>query len=101
VATHYLKEWPRFFEAVASGDKTFEVRRDDRGFEVGDMLVLREWVLPSKRKSEMYVGAYSGRELRVRVTYVLRGPFVDLLGDECVVLAIRKETTNGEKSQEG
>lgn len=40
---HELKTWPRYFDAVKRGDKSFEVRRDDRGYAVGDTLVLREF----------------------------------------------------------
>jgi hypothetical protein len=38
--THYLKCWPEFFYALRDGSKTFEVRKDDRGFCVGETLVL-------------------------------------------------------------
>lgn len=61
---HELKCWPVYFSAVLRGDKTFEVRKDDRGFKVGDMLWLREWH-PEK--------GYTGAELRKRVTYALSG----------------------------
>lgn len=40
---HDLKCWPKYYEYVASGDKTFEVRRNDRDFRVGDTLLLREY----------------------------------------------------------
>jgi hypothetical protein len=62
--THELKVWPEFFEALADGSKPFEVRRDDRAYEVGDWLHLREWKHPDDR--------YTGRELHRQVTYVLR-----------------------------
>lgn len=62
--THELKCWPHFFDAVADGRKTFEVRFDDRGFEVGDTLRLREYDVPH---------GYTGREVSRAVTFVLYG----------------------------
>lgn len=62
---HELKTWPEFFEAVDNGTKTFEVRKDDRNFKVGDMLCLREWVPDAL--------LFTGRFHYHRVTYVLRG----------------------------
>ncbi len=41
--THRLKTWTEFFQAVLAEDKTFEFRRDDRGFMVGDTLALEHW----------------------------------------------------------
>jgi len=63
--THELKIWPEYFRAVADGRKTFEVRRDDRGFAVGDVLKLREWEPVGNR--------YTGRRVIVEVTYKLAG----------------------------
>lgn len=40
---HVLKTWPKYFKEVQSGDKSFEVRKDDRNFQVGDILELQEW----------------------------------------------------------
>lgn len=39
---HELKTDSEVFTATALGMKTFEVREDDRGFEEGDVLFLRE-----------------------------------------------------------
>lgn len=41
--THDLKVAPPYFDALVSGAKTFEVRKNDRGYQRGDLLRLREW----------------------------------------------------------
>lgn len=61
---HYLKTWPKFFDAVLSGVKTFEFRKNDREFMLGDHLLLKEW--------DPQTEAYTGRELEVHVNYILR-----------------------------
>lgn len=63
--THELKTRPAYFDAIRSRDKKFDVRRDDRGFQKGDTLVLREW-------SPERVG-YTGNEERRTIKYVLTG----------------------------
>jgi hypothetical protein len=62
---HELKCWPDYFNAIGRGEKTCELRRDDRspGFRSGDSLLLREW-----SPSTGYTGAYLVR----CVTHVLR-----------------------------
>ncbi len=74
--THYLKTWPQFFEAVARGEKTFEIRRNDRNFLVGDDLILRKW----DPKTELYVTSDGNSEnaekalvLRCKVMYMSSG----------------------------
>jgi len=59
---HELKTWPEFFEPVFQGIKTFEIRKADRDFRVGDELWLREW--------DFAVG-YTGRECWRLVTFVV------------------------------
>ena len=39
---HFLKTLPEYFRAVKSGVKTFEVRKNDRNYRVGDTLILIE-----------------------------------------------------------
>lgn len=67
--THDLKTHPGPFTATVMGLKQFEFRKDDRGFEVGDVLVLREWD-PSWDPTPSYTGDTATR----RVSYILRGP---------------------------
>ena len=63
--THVLKTWPTHYGAVISGAKSFEVRKADRDFKVGDLLHLVEWD-PDK---ECYTGPSAIRS----VTYILPG----------------------------
>ncbi len=42
MTTHTLKILPQYFEPVLDGSKTFEIRLDDRGFQKGDAIMLRE-----------------------------------------------------------
>lgn len=65
MATHELKTVQPHLSAVQSGSKRAEIRRDDRGFAVGDVLVLREY--------DPAADALTGRFVEVRVTHVLRG----------------------------
>jgi len=61
--THELKSWPEFFEQVISNQKTHELRRaDDRVFNVGEHITLREF----NRESEKY----TGREVTAEITYI-------------------------------
>lgn len=40
---HSLKIWPRFYDPVDLGLKTFEVRKNDRDYRAGDLVIMREW----------------------------------------------------------
>lgn len=40
---HVLKIWPQYFERIVDGTKTFEIRKNDRGFQKGDSVALREY----------------------------------------------------------
>lgn len=74
---HDLKTDPAVFEAVWTGAKTHEIRRNDRGFKVGDTLVLRETVHTGE---EMRAGAplrYTGRVVNKTVSHVLSGYGLD------------------------
>ena len=49
--THRLKILPIFYEKVLDGSKTFEIRKDDRGFKEG----------------------YTKREIEFDISHVLKG----------------------------
>lgn len=75
--THKLKTWSEYFERIVSREKKFELRKNDRDFQVGDILVLQEWYKNLEK--------YSGNEIEVRVTYILRGPTFGIEKDYCVM----------------
>jgi len=62
---HELKTWPAPFKAVWEELKPFEIRLNDRDFEVGDLLRLREWDPGTEE--------FSGRNVWRKVTYILSG----------------------------
>lgn len=64
MTTHYLKTVQPFFSRVETGDKTAELRRDDRPYEIGDTLVLQEYDKATEK--------FSGREITVRITDITR-----------------------------
>jgi hypothetical protein len=87
MTTHRLKCLPERFRPLWSGDKTCdktcEIRRDDRGFRVGDHLMFAEW-------DEQH--GYSGREITTEVTHILVGalPGRIVLPYDLVVMVFRE-----------
>ena len=60
---HELKILPQYFYLVKSGRKNFELRKDDRNFQVRDLVTLREF----------YDGNYTGLEIKnIPINYILR-----------------------------
>jgi len=82
VRRHELKVWPEFFQDLYDDRKRVELRKDDRGFEVGDILLLREW--------DPNTGEYTGSFCTRKVTHILRGgPW---LADGYCAMSIRDVT---------
>jgi hypothetical protein len=75
--SHELKCWPKYFAALLTGRKTFEARKNDRDFQVDDLVVLREW--------DEYATEYTGRTIRRRVSYLLVGPAFGVEEGWCVM----------------
>lgn len=81
---HELKTWPEPFEALIAGRKLYEIRRDDRGFMVGDEIVLLEYDPSHRGTMSIPIGA-TGRWVRARVTYKTPGGSWGLPADLCVL----------------
>lgn len=74
---HELKIYPDFFDAVISGEKTFEIRKNDRPFQKGDLLALNEWDWNS----------YTGRSCLVYVDFIMNNP--EYVKKDMVVMSIK------------
>lgn len=91
-SAHYLKTLPRWFVPAWAGLKPFEIRKNDRFFHAGDLVVLREYDprRPCKEQPPELdppadcICKYTGRQIRGQITYVFQ--------DETVV------TTNADQT---
>jgi hypothetical protein len=63
--THFLKIQYKYFEAVRDGLKTFEIRKNDRNFKVGDHVVLKQLTENSNFNTE-----YTGYSLEFEIGYI-------------------------------
>lgn len=73
---HELKILPEHFENIISGKKTFEVRKYDRTYCVGDLLALNE-----------YDDGYTDRSCLVYVDYILKDE--EFCKKDMVIMAIK------------
>lgn len=78
---HELKILPEYFEAVVSGNKRFEIRKNDRNYKKGDILSLNEY----------QDGQYTGDVYVAEITYITNYA----QQDGYIVLGIKgKQVTN-------
>lgn len=89
-----LKTDPAVFQASWRGAKPFEIRRNDRDFQEGNLLRLRETQFSGTEMADGSPLIYTGRELVVEVTYVLRGPRYGLLAG-WAILGVRRISSAG------
>lgn len=75
MTVHPLKTWPEYFKVVGR-EKTFEIRKNDRNFQVGDILWLQEW---SEEKG------YTGRDKKFTVTYLMIGGQFGIEHEYCIM----------------
>lgn len=81
---HHIKLGATFFDEVAAGEKTFELRKNDRDYKKGDILEMMEFK----------DGKNTGRTVRVLVTYILT-EFTGLEDGYCI-MATSLLNENGE-----
>jgi hypothetical protein len=79
--THELKTDPDVFDLTARGQKPYEIRFNDRDYQVGDKLRLRETMYSGEQMAEHPKEAlleYTGRERVKYIVSILRGPIYGL-----------------------
>ncbi len=64
--THTIKCWPAYFGAIRRKEKNFDVRRDDRGYQKGDTVILREW-------DPTLGGRYTNNDEHRKIKFILTG----------------------------
>ncbi len=69
--THTLKTYPEYFQATWDGMKNFEYRKNDRDFEVEDVIILREFDKEN---------GYTRRAITARVDYIIYGGVFNNVG---------------------
>ncbi len=87
---HRLKIDPEPASHVIREIKTFEVRKNDRDFQVGDTLMLSETRYSALAMRQGQPLEYTGRQIEAQVTYILDGTtFPEALQEDYVILAIK------------
>lgn len=81
---HELKCWPEFYSFLEAGLKPFEARINDRDYQVGDTLFIREF------DPRLVIPSYTGRQCRRTITYILDNPA--FLAPKVVILGLALPT---------
>lgn len=75
--THYLKTWSRYFHDIDCGLKDFELRKNDRNFKVGDILILGE--------IDEFSLLSTGKAIKKTIKYILEGGEFGLHSDYVIL----------------
>ncbi len=77
---HEIKIYPTYYQAIARGEKTFELRKNDRNYKVGDVLKLKEWDGEN----------FTGHRMMRKITYIYHGANKYGLSEGFCILSIKK-----------
>lgn len=82
---HELKTDPAAFDAVAAGLKTYEIRKDDRCFKVGDGLRLLKTRFAGSQMNRGFPLEYTGDVERRVISHILCGAIYGLAEGWCIL----------------
>ena len=74
---HELNTCDEFMPDIATGKKTFEVRKEDRNFSLGDHVILNGW--------NMLLSEYTKDKILALITYKLDGGQFGIKPGYCVL----------------
>jgi ParB/RepB/Spo0J family partition protein len=90
--THEVKLAASWWNDITSGKKRFELRKNDRGYKVGDKLLMQEYA----------AGAFTGRTILADITYMLE-EYTGLTEDYAILgielLKVSETDTAGAESE--
>lgn len=89
--THEVKIQSCYYRDVVKGNKRFELRKNDRGYKVGDLMLLCEYDDSGKA---------TGSAALCQIVYVLQGCGFGLDPDYCI-LGFRLMTVNFVRDYDG
>jgi len=72
--THELKILPKYYDEIIQGKKDFEIRKNDRDFKEGDVVILKEFV----------DGNCTGNYIKAIIDYIFHGGSYGLEKGYCV-----------------
>lgn len=81
--SHYLKTNAEYFDAVKSGEKTFELRINDRNFQIGDLLILMR--TDPGACAQKYDDIIPGERLLKTISYIFDGGKFGLEKGYCIL----------------
>lgn len=81
---HVCKTWMPFHQELIDEIKTFEIRRNDRNYKVGNIFVSKEW--------DASKGEFTGRVAWFTIKYVTDAKGMGLLVRDVVALGLSKPT---------
>lgn len=80
---HRIKVWPVYYEAIESGEKTFDLRVADRDYRIGDYVQLHAF--------DPLNSVYLGHKMYRKITYMMKLNVREVAGlsmsGACFVLA--------------
>jgi hypothetical protein len=85
---HKLKTWPTYYDAIAAGEKNFEVRKNDRAFQKGELVEL----IRTESDGSGYYGTHP-QTMTFRIGWLLQGGQFGIEPGYCVLSLLPYTTT--------